>query len=377
MYKDSKLRKRHGFGSDEISLNSFKANADLYIKDLSVSLRKNSYTPNSLLPHLIPKPSGSDRVICVPTVHDRLVQRALIQYLHTKGYGFENSISYGFVKNRSVSEAAMKAIEYRKQKPWAYKADISSFFDSINRDILVEQVRKKIRLTTLHPIITSIINTEIYSHHSGVKKRIKKLGIVPGIGLRQGMPASPYLANLMLFEFDKEIEKMRIPMVRYADDLIAFGNSEKECKEIHEKCVELLAKEGLNIHPIAKSSKTMIAEPSEPIEFLGLSLSPDTKNGYSLIVADKQLNAIKQKILELGDLDHCIKQGISISKLTRKVDDSISGYLGAYSICNNTEQLEQTINSAKSLAMSRLFVDQFGIDFKSLTNKQKQFLELT
>lgn len=376
MFSASKKRKRDGFGLDGISLNNFKNNEDKFIQHLSNDLRSKQYFPQCLKPHFIPKTSGKDRVICVPSVPDRLIQRTLLTLLHDKGYGFVNEISYGFVKNRSVSMAASKAIEFREKKPWAYKADISAFFDKIDRSILIDRVRKKIRLRSLHPLIESIVNTEIIYRHKGVQKRIRKLGIKDGVGLRQGMPMSPYLANLMLLEFDKEIEARGISMVRYADDFVAFASSESECKDIHELCVGLLANEGLDLHPLNQSEKTVICNPYETIEFLGLGLAYNSC-GYSLEVTKKQRDSINQKILELSDLDHCMKQGISISKLTRKLEDMISGYYGAYyGLCSNYEQLSDVMEAAKNKAMSTLFIKQFGIDYESLTSKQKCFLEI-
>ncbi len=375
MFSASKKRKRDGFGLDGVSLNDFKQNEDESIYRLSNDLRQSKYIPQLLNPHFIPKTNGKDRLICVPSVHDRLVQRALLSQLHDKGYGFVNNISYGFVKGRSVNMAATKAIEHREKKQWVYKADISSFFDEIDRDILIGRVKKKVRLRSLHSIMESVINTEVYCRHDGITRRIKKLGIKKGVGLRQGMPMSPYLSNLMLMEFDQKIQAKGISMVRYADDFVAFASSESECEEIHELCVEQLAKEGLNIHSLNTSSKTVIARPSEPIEFLGLELS-HTSDGYKLKVSQNQCNSIKQKILQLSDLDYCIMQGVSISRLTRKLEDTISGYYGAYGLCSNLDQLTDVVESAKNLAMSRLFVDEFGIDYKLLTEKQKKFLEI-
>lgn len=375
MYKSSKPKKRNGYGIDGISINQFRDDEALIIKRLSSDLLANRYRPQLLNPHFIPKSNGKDRVICIPTVTDRLIQRALLQFLHKKNYGFENSISFGFVKGKSVKMAAQQAIEYRDFKPWAYKADISSFFDNIDRKLLIRQVNKKIRMRSLHPIITSIINTEILCRHSGESKKVRKLGIKTGTGLRQGMPASPYLANLMLLDFDRAIESSGIPMVRYADDLIAFANSEQECIDIHNKCTLLLEKEGLMIHPISATGKTQIAKPSNTIEFLGLGLAP-SRGSYNLIVTVEQFNSIKQKILQFSDLNYCIKNNISISKLTRKLEDKVNGYYGAYGLCDNFDQLSHTIEAARSEVMSKLFVKQFGIDYKSLTNKQKQFLEI-
>lgn len=375
LYGRSKKRKRDSFGVDGISINSFKSNPKALIDSISSDLKANTYSPDLLIPHFIPKANGKDRVICVPTIPDRLVQRALLRLLHEKGYAFSNSINFGFVKGRSVSDAAERAVLMRTQQPWVYKADIAQFFDTIDRDLLLEKVRKKIRLSSLHHLIEQIIRNEIYCKHAGITKRITKMGIKKGTGLRQGMPASPYLANVMLSDFDKEIEKRKLPLIRYADDIIAFGKNREECERIHEICTSLLNDEKLFVHPVGSNKKTTIASPTETVEFLGLGLA-QSNGGYELIVTENQLGSLRQKIMQVSDLDYCLKSGISISKLTKQIGYMIDGYISAYEICSNHEQLEHSVLSAKSLALKQLFIKGFKIDYERLNNKQKRFLEI-
>ncbi|MFT6435120.1 MAG: group II intron reverse transcriptase/maturase [Candidatus Azotimanducaceae bacterium] len=375
MYKDSKRSKRDGYGLDGISINQFKADETASIKHLSRNIRNNTYKPQNLSPYFIPKPDGKDRVICVPAVVDRLVQRAVLNFLHSNGYGFENSISYGFVQNQSVPKAAKRAIELRSALPWVYKADITAFFDTVDRNKLLNKVRRKIRVSSLHSLLELFVRSEIHHRNISSKKRVKKMGIRSGVGLRQGMPVSPYLANIYLNKFDKEIEKLNIPMVRYADDIIAFASSEEECIRIHTICSELLAREGLQIHPIDEGKKTVIASPEEDVEFLGLGLK-FKDNDYTLVVTEEQLNSIQNKVLEMSSMEYCLKNGISLSGLMRKLDDRINGYYGAYGICSNKEQLAHALNSVKSKSITRLLTDEFNIDYRGLTNKQKRFLQI-
>jgi len=375
MFSSTARNKRNGFGLDGISINDFKANEKPYISLLSKELRNGSYLLQQLNPHFIPKASGKDRVICVPTVRDRLLQRAVLSLLHSKGYGFENSISYGFVRDKSVQKAATQAVALRNDKQWVYKADISAFFDTVDRNLLLEKVRRKIRVTSLHNLIETFIRSEIHCRDQSIEKKIKRMGIQVGLGLRQGMPVSPYLANLYLHNFDMKIEKLNIPMVRYADDLVAFGTSKQECEEIHEICLEQLGKEGLAIHPLGTSSKTVIVGPTETVEFLGLGLEK-SKDGYSLVVTKKQLEAITNKILDTSSIDHCLRNGITLTRLIRRLDDQTSGYYGAYDVCSNLEQLDHTLKAAKSKSLQRLFLEEFGIKYKNLTNKQKRFLQI-
>ncbi|MFY0678284.1 MAG: hypothetical protein JXR18_13470 [Neptuniibacter sp.] len=372
--------KRDGFGHDKISVNQFSANCNHYIESLSQEIRGDNYIPNPLTPHFIPKPDGKkERVICVPSVSDRLIQRCVLNYLNNKGYTLNNEISFGFVKGKAngVKKAITKALTYRKEYPWVYKADISAFFDKIDRSILKDLVIKKIRYPSLHNLIFLSIDTEIYCPQIITKKKIKQKGIVEGQGLRQGMPISPYLANLYLCDFDKLAIKSNLRMVRYADDLIVFCSSEAECRKVHDFCSDSLAKLGLDIHDIADNTKTQIVAPDEMVEFLGFGLQKKFRQkGFELVVTDNQKSAMKRKLMEYADVNYCQKRNITISKLLSQLNSKIAGYESAYDICSNNQQLSDSLKDYKSEVLSNLFSKNFQIDIGALEKRQRSFLEL-
>lgn len=374
MYISTSRTARQSKGHDGISLIHFENNKKFYLKELARELRTGRYQPQPLTPHFIPKADGKDRVICVPAVCDRLAQRALGDFLHQKNYQFHNRISYGFVKGKSVQKAANAAIEYRNQHPWVYKADISAFFDRIDRAILIEKIQSNIRLRSLHPLLIKIVNTEIAVRDSYTEKRIKNLGIKQGEGLRQGMPISPYLANLMLKNFDASLQNQRVKAIRYADDLIVLCDNRQECEATHRLSVSLLDKENLSIHPLEDQTKTTIASPEEMVEFLGLGLSP-SEDKYHLIVTDNQLASIKGKLLAMSDINTCLTQNIKMTNFLNRLEGKISGFRGAYTLCKNKEQLEKILDSGKNKVLKRMF-NQLGINYKELTKKHRLFLGL-
>ena len=104
------------------------------------------YQYSPLRPALLPKPDNSYRVICVPTVRDRIVQRAVLNFLaEGDKCRLLNDVSFGFVQGRGVKQAAQKARKTRNKKAWAYKTDITKFFDNVPRKTLKDIVKKKIR----------------------------------------------------------------------------------------------------------------------------------------------------------------------------------------------------------------------------------------
>ncbi len=371
--------KRDNLDSNGVSITTFEKQRLLNIASISHQIRNNTYQPDNLTAFFIPKPhSKKERVICVPSIKDRLTQRSLLQYLHEKGYKLNNEISYGFIKGLgdAVKKAGADAIKLRNKYPWAYKADISAFFDNIEREKLKELVKRKIPCKTIHPVIFKMIDSEINRSVSSIDQKLTAKGIVKNRGLRQGMPISPYLSNLYLADFDKAAVKSEIPMIRYADDIIAFGKSEEDCLKIHEFCKKQLDKLDLKIPEISEKDKTTIATPNQTIEFLGLGISKTKHSNYDLICTSDQLEKIKKNLYELTDLTYCIKNKITIGKLIQKIDSRIRGYENAYDICSNINSVSEALCDTKANILSNIFSSHFEIDIHKLSKNKKIFLEL-
>jgi retron-type reverse transcriptase len=196
----------------------------------------------------IPKPdSAKERVICIPTVRDRLVQRVIVRYITSKRkFPIYNSSSFGFIKGIGTSDAIKRVIELRTKYEWCLKTDIEAFFDRIPRDYLKKRVRDCLGTHSLTPLICNAIDCEA-KITSKNKFNFAKQGMKRGLGVRQGMPLSPLLANLVLAEFDQQIADKKIEMVRYADDLVLFFNTKAEAEAGQELVAALLKELQLTI----------------------------------------------------------------------------------------------------------------------------------
>ena len=119
------------------------------------------------------------------------------------------------------------------------------------------------RHRSLHSLILDLASRELRSRGGRKDAAIRAAGIKPGKGLRQGMPMSAFLSNLVLCDFDREIENSDFTMLRYADDLIFFCESEEQCLEAEQLCQYELGKQGLTVYKAAESEKSKVYAPGQ------------------------------------------------------------------------------------------------------------------
>lgn len=372
-------QKRKTVGIDGVSVEQYTANVQERLKSLSRDIKASEpYVFSSLRAVQIPKPNGKLRVICIPTVRDRIVQRALLNYLSEGDKcKLNNNISYGFARatGNTLQRAIMKAKTLRKEHPWVYKTDISSFFDRIDRADLFEQIKTRVRAKSIHDTLLSCINCEIFEPDNARHRSITRQGIKKGKGVRQGMPLSPFFANLVLRRFDNAIQSKGFFAIRYADDLIFFADNEAQCVEIHDFCKNGLRSIGHTI-PDPGTEKTQIYNPSATAEYLGMGLV-FVGTGYSLEITKAQIDKIRESFLKNSDVPSLLHQNITVSRLTSRLNNAVSGYLEAYAHASNIDQLSTLLPKWKNHVIRKIFSTQLGIkDVSTLSATTLKFFEL-
>ena len=364
------------------SVNSIDENLRISLSEIAKALRSPlGYQFKSLVAYAIPKKEPNKyRIICVPSFRDRIVQRAVLNYLADGDhFGLENSISFGYVSDpeKSVAKAATLARQERKNHPWAYKTDITQFFDRIPRDALTDRISKLCRSKPLRELLRRALSCEIAKDSPASETIISSQGIKDGVGVRQGMPLSPLFANVVLRDFDRMMKKKNIRMIRYADDLIALADSYDECLRIHAFCEKELSKVKLTIPAVGPpgESKTQIAEPEQSIEFLGVSLERGPGgDGYILNIPKTCMDKMRDRIANFGDLSHLSSRGITIASIGRAISDQRDGWISAYSYCSNAAILKPSLHSWTSQAIQRLFTKDFKLDIANLSAPHRAFL---
>jgi CRISPR-associated protein Cas1 len=243
-------------GSDHISITAFEDLLSDNLRALRRALVAGYYRPSALLQFPISKVSGGKRPLAVPTVLDRVVQASAAAVLDEIFDPLMSDASFAYRRARSVQHAAGRVLTYRLWGfNWIVDGDVERFFETIPHPALQVQL----------------------TQHLPCAKTLRLIGLWlagfsrDGVGLAQGSPLSPVLANLYLTPIDHAIHSKRVKLVRFGDDFLLLAKSRAAADWAYARMETLLAERGLRLN----AAKTAVKSFAEGFEFLGYSFTAD------------------------------------------------------------------------------------------------------
>ena len=205
-------------GIDGLSVDALMPYCRRHWARIREQLLSGTYVPQPVRRVEIPKPDGKGvRMLGIPTVLDRFIQQALLQVLSSIFDPTFSDASYGFRPGRSAHQAVQRAREHiAAGHRWVVDVDLEKFFDRVNHDVLMARVARRVKDTRVLRLIRRYLQAGMMEDGL-VSPRTE--------GTPKGGPLSPLLSNILLDEWDRELERRGHHFVRYADDCNVYVQS--------------------------------------------------------------------------------------------------------------------------------------------------------
>lgn len=271
-------------GIDGMSVDELPDYLRHHWPEIRAQLVAGRYRPQPVRRVEIPKPDGRKRLLGIPTVLDRFIQQAIAQVVQAQWEPHFHPRSYGFRPQRSAHQAVRQLqADIREERRWVVDLDLEAFFDRVNHDRLVARLRRHVPDRELVRLINRYLKAGVR-----VGTRIEPTTM----GVPQGGPLSPVLANVVLDELDWELDRRGHRFARYADDCNIVVGSERAGVRAMASVTRFIED---SLRLTVNARKSAVDRPWNR-KFLGFTVS---RNGTKLKVADQAIEKLKGRVREL------------------------------------------------------------------------------
>ena len=323
-------------GVDRQTIEQFEADLKGNLYKIWNRMSSGTYFPPPVHAVSIPKKSGGERILGVPTVSDRIAQMVVKQLIEPDLESVFLPDSYGYRPGKSALDAIGVTRKRCWQYDWVLEFDIKGLFDNISHELLLKAVRKHVTCKWALLYIERWLTAPM--EQNGVMIERTR-------GTPQGGVVSPILANLFLhYAFDLWMKRTHpdLPWCRYADDGLVHCRTEQEAEALKAELQARLGECQLQMHPTktrivyCKDGKRKGSYPIVKCDFLGYEFRPravwgtQSKRvfcGFTPGVSPSALQSMRAKIRELNLRN---RTQVSLAAVAQEINPLVRGWIGYY-----------------------------------------------
>ncbi|MES9850926.1 MAG: reverse transcriptase domain-containing protein [Candidatus Thiodiazotropha sp. L084R] len=327
-------------------VNEFDVQSHKHINRIYRQLLENrfEFQPSEGILHQKPG-KASKRPIVKSPIENRIVQRSTLDTLQShpplEKY-FKTETSFGGIKNRSVSDAIRRTYETIQSGAEYYiRSDIQSFFTKIPKPTVISIIQSVTNDSTFIDLLVKAVNVELLN--------MEQLGTdidnfpIYELGVAQGSCLSPLLGNILLYEFDKKMNKGDITCFRYIDDFIILAPNKKAINASFKRATRLLNEHGLTAYsPKEDSDKAEVGKSKSGFSFLGCDIRPGiirpNKKSQKRLLTNIDTVFTKSTSL-MSNPELLAKKHITVTETLNNVSNIMKGWGNQYSYCNDINLL--------------------------------------
>ena len=344
------LNNKAASGVDRISMKEFEANLLTNIQELVTSLKEKRYRAKLVRRVNIPKENGKHRSLGIPTIGDKLIQKAVARILEAIYEQDFLGCSYGYRPLIGAKDAVrdISTSLVRGRYGYILDADLQGFFDHINHQWLLKMLEERIDDKPFIHLITKWLKAGILSIDGRV--------LHPVTGTPQGGIVSPLLANIYLhYVLDLWFEKKVKPnckgdayLCRYADDFICAFRFKDDVEEFYKALVKRLNKFGLSLSPDKSRiiSFSRFEKGINYFEFLGFEFRWGTsRKGKDII---KRRTSRKKLLASLIKFSFWCRRcrNLRLREIFKLLNAKLRGYYNYYGVIGNFASLQKFFRQA-------------------------------